>query len=250
MVSKTEKLDLIDLKINFQRYQFTRGLLSIPRYTGIVLHHMGAGRYTEDDRNPGYLVHQMHLRNGYSGIGYGGIVTQAGEYFTGRPWLKRGAHCAQRGYADRNSDFGLLWFGGLEDEPAADALFAIAKVLAWVCIDQGVPCNSGTIKGHRDWLPNQCPGNLYDFIPRLIGMASEIIDQVSRGYSLNTEKKKDHAMDIQPCEALMADGETRAALLIDGDSWVKVGDLRDSGTARLQNPPWDSVNKRVLFEQG
>jgi hypothetical protein len=166
---KQQQLENVGLKIRHSEYKFNRGLERVPSHPGVVLHHMGTGRFTGDLRHPGNIVHQMHLGNGWAGIGYHGIATQNGEYFTGRPYLNKGSHCP-----GRNEWFGLLWYGGTEDEPSLAARETLAKAIAWVAIDQGWKPSRQTIGFHGQTISTECPGNLKQWYNWIVDRAGVI----------------------------------------------------------------------------
>jgi hypothetical protein len=151
MVSKP-RLDIIH-----QEYVYANSLKPVSKHLGVVLHHMGAGSWGNDARNPGAVVHAMHRAQGWAGIGYHGIATQAGLYYTGRKYRHLGSHAG----ASANHLFGMLWFGGLKDDPTPEALDTIARAVAWLAIDNGFIIGPDTVTGHRDHLSTECPGKLY-----------------------------------------------------------------------------------------
>lgn len=229
MTSKEDKLSRIGLAIIRVAYTF-RSLTPVARHPGIIIHWMGPGRFSEDDRHPGHVVHSIHLQAGYSGIGYHGVVNQDGKYYTGRPYLNLGAHCADKatGY-NENEQFGLLWFGGNggngkpADVPTPEALETLAKVVAWVCLDQNIPCDRKHIKGHREHLSTACPGTLFDQLDKVVARAKQILQDVNKEPSL---AKLDTLRVVIETEK----GATEVAgFLLAGKSYVPAAELHRVG---------------------
>lgn len=226
MSNKPVQIERIGLDINHVQYAFNRPLSPVPRHPGVVLHHMGTGSFTGDtQRHPGRVVHDMHLRKGWAGIGYHGIATQQGRYYTGRTYRHTGSHA---GTNDGNRWFGLLWYGGLGDQPAEQALHTLAQAIAWVAIDNDFEPSAATVQGHRQHASTACPGNLFAHIPDLIRRAKHIISQVQ------THRAETPAAVVQgtlpppvqigTCRALI-DGMERDGLLINNRAYVLAADL-------------------------
>ncbi len=212
-------LDNIGLQINVKRYDFTR-LVPVSRHPGLVLHHMGSGTWANDTRDPGSVIHAMHRRNGWAGIGYHGIVTNDGTYYTGRPYRHSGSHSP-----GANTHFGLVWFGGLGDTPSAAALKTIAKVVAWVAIDNGFEPDSAGLTGHRDHIATECPGKLYPHLKPLRIRARQIIDDARRGpVPAAGGTLPAPPMQIATARAIV-NGQERQALLINGRGYIAAADL-------------------------
>lgn len=159
----------IGLNITTVQYSF-RSLVPIARHPGVILHHIGAGSTAPEPNNPGQIIHAQHLAQGWSGIGYHGVATQSGKYYTGRKYKHLGSHAV-----GHNDNFGLMWYGGLKDIPTPQALETLAKAIAWVALDNSFIPSTSTVKGHRDVNATECPGNLYKHIPDLIQRAKELM---------------------------------------------------------------------------
>ena len=69
-------------------------------------------------------IEAIHLANGWSGVGYHFIVSQAGEIFEGRGWDKIGAHCP-----GHNTDGLGIYIGVGGDQEASPAAKAAARWL-------------------------------------------------------------------------------------------------------------------------
>jgi hypothetical protein len=116
----------------------------------IVLHHAEASSATIEQ------IHQWHLANGWSGVGYNYYVRKDGSIYRGRPRDAIGAHCQ-----GHNSDsIGICAEGDYmrETMPEAQKQSIIALCIELLSIYPNVK-----IVGHRDLYPTQCPGNNYPF---------------------------------------------------------------------------------------
>ncbi len=110
----------------------------------IVLHHR-AGNGDVDS------IHNEHLKNGYSGIGYHFYVRKDGQVFQGRPIDKIGAHC--KGY--NNKTIGICFEGNFESEAMSDKqIKAGQKLISYV---KKIYPNI-SIKNHKDLFNTACPG--------------------------------------------------------------------------------------------
>lgn len=128
------------------------GTLAV-RYTTdfIVLHHAGA-------KGSVMVVHQSHLANGWSGIGYHFYVRQDGTIYEGRPIDKVGAHCVPQDCNKRS--VGVCFEGDFETETMSDAQLRAGKRLVRY-IKSIYP--SAVVKKHKDFDATACPGKNFPF---------------------------------------------------------------------------------------
>ena len=134
---------LAELKIGGQNLNFV-SFMDQRRFTSaIVVHHAGM-TYNGDMSLK--AIHDLHLGNGWAGIGYHFIVHQDGKIDRARPIDRIGAHA----YAHNRYTVGICMTGNF---------------------DIGVPTPTRqTIFGHRDLCDTSCPGyNFYPRLPELIG---------------------------------------------------------------------------------
>lgn len=132
----------------------------------IVIHHTGDP--TDDDLSA-EEIHQMHLNNGWAGIGYHFVIRKDGTIEEGRPMNCIGAHAEGENY----HTIGIHFSGNFEDaEPTDKQIESGAVLIAWLCDYYGIGCDKETVVGHRDLMATACPGeNLYAQIPTIIGKA-------------------------------------------------------------------------------
>ena len=123
----------------------------------IVVHHTAsAADITVED------IHQMHLGNGWAGIGYHVIIYPDGTAHEGRPIDCIGAHC----YEYNSHSIGVNLVGNFESYPPTDAqVETLRQALRWL-LDKYGPIEIG---GHREWNATACPGGfLADLLPEII----------------------------------------------------------------------------------
>lgn len=112
----------------------------------IVIHHTAsAADITVDD------IHQMHLNNGWTGIGYHIIIYADGTAHEGRPLDCIGAHC----YDYNSRSVGVNLVGNFENyPPTPEQIATLKEVLRW--LKDKYP--GAEIGGHREWNATACPG--------------------------------------------------------------------------------------------
>lgn len=127
-----------------------------------VLHHTA----TEGDTTA-EEIHQMHLNQGWSGIGYHFVILKNGTVQRGRPRGYIGAHAKGYNY----ESIGINIAGNFEtEEPTAEQIEAVAKLLSQLCEIYELEPSDQTIIGHRDLMATACPGqNLYDILSTIRG---------------------------------------------------------------------------------
>lgn len=120
--------------------------------------------------------------NGWRDIGYHYIVNRDANMiphvYDGRPDTLAGAHS---GTNAGNQFLGINVAYGM-DETVPDSMFIVlAQLIADLSKAYGFAINRQTVRGHREFLATQCPGDpLFARLDELIGMAN----------SLKSEKRK------------------------------------------------------------
>ncbi len=115
----------------------------------IILHHM-AGNGTAED------IHRIHIRNGWSGIGYHFLIRKDGSIYRGRPENCIGAHTS----GHNSNSIGVCFEGNFETDTMADAQFSAGVELLEYLLDKygDIP-----IKRHKDFNATACPGKNFPF---------------------------------------------------------------------------------------
>ena len=133
----------------------------------IVVHHIGMAN---NDDVSAETVHQWHLNNGWSGIGYHFIIRKDGTIEEGRPLGTIGAHV----YGENRHTVGINLVGNFENAVPTEAQKAsAARLIASLCtVYQLDPMWQSTVKGHRDLNATACPGrHLYAQLPDIVQQA-------------------------------------------------------------------------------
>ncbi|MFD7121894.1 N-acetylmuramoyl-L-alanine amidase, partial [Streptomyces sp. NPDC059922] len=126
--------------------------------TEFFVHYDGANHITRTGYAIPRAIEAEHFGNGWAGIGYNFVVSQAGEIFEGRGWTRQGAHCPGHNV----SGFGVQIAIGGDQEPSVAALAACRALYDEACRKTGRPLAK---RGHRDGIATQCPGTkLYAWV--------------------------------------------------------------------------------------
>lgn len=135
---------MIRININETNFKF-KGILSPRNRTEyIVLHHRAGDGNVES-------IHNQHLNNGYSGIGYHFYIRKDGSVFRGRPINTIGAHCLNYNY----NSVGVCFEGNFENEE-----MSVLQLNAGVEIVNYLKSlyPNAAIVGHKELINTACPG--------------------------------------------------------------------------------------------
>lgn len=116
----------------------------------LVLHHTECNGWTVE------RLHQLHLNNGWIGIGYHYYVRKNGTIYKGRPDYTRGAHCKG---ANTNS-LGISFEGcynSIDKEMPKAQFDAGIELIRYLKSKYG----NMPIKGHREVGSSDCPGKYF-----------------------------------------------------------------------------------------
>ena len=153
------------------------------RTDAIVIHHIGN---TNRDVTAAE-VHQWHIGNGWSGIGYHYLVRKDGTIERGRPLGTVGGHC----YGENSHTVGINIVGDFEaNYPTSAQMESAGRLVASICRVYGLlPGNS--VFGHRDFGGTVCPGRiLYGMLPEIVQKAEECFGAVAKNSSPKEETGK------------------------------------------------------------
>ena len=132
--------------------------------TGICFHYFGADYGNVEPSID--TIRKIHQQRGYSDIGYHLVIYKSGKVEKGRDLKFIGAH--SQGIANHTS-IGIL----VIDDLKRNINDAQKKTMIDVCFDLMKTSKYGNfpniksenIKGHRDYLPTQCPGDeIYKYL--------------------------------------------------------------------------------------
>ncbi|MGL4450813.1 MAG: N-acetylmuramoyl-L-alanine amidase [Sarcina sp.] len=118
----------------------------------LVLHHIEASR--PGQTIPVTDVHQWHLANGWTGIGYHFYITKTGKVYRGRPENAIGAHA--KNFNKDSVSIAVEGKYGIESMPAIQRS-AVEKLGGYLRSKYSIE----NIKGHGELMPTSCPGGKY-----------------------------------------------------------------------------------------
>ena len=166
----TEVQDFDELEIGSYGLEF-KDDMDVREGTGaIVIHHAGLTKDIDIDVPS---IHDMHLGNGWSGIGYHFVIHKDGTIEEGRPLPYKGAHS----YKNNEYTVGICMTGNYNlAYPPFEQTLAVEKLTAALCKKYNIPPEDYTIFGHRDLNDTSCPGNkFYPYLPQLIQNLKEVL---------------------------------------------------------------------------
>lgn len=127
--------------------------VSLSERTEFFVHHDGDTPITRTGNAIPRAIDSQHHNQGWSGIGYNFVVSQAGEVFEGRGWNLQGAHCPNH----NRSGFGVQVAIGGDQEPTQEALRKVVELYNEACRRTG---RTLAKKGHKDGFATECPGDI------------------------------------------------------------------------------------------
>jgi len=116
----------------------------------IIWHHAAAKDISADQ------IHALHIRNGWSGIGYHFFVDKQGRIYRGRPLWAMGAHAR-----DYNDSIGICAEGAYHVEKTMPAKQLGALQELHDHLHSAYP--KATDKKHSDVNATACPGKFYPY---------------------------------------------------------------------------------------
>lgn len=134
-----------ELTINEIDYKWGDNLVEGNKPTGLVLHHTASTTISPE------AINDMHIQEGWGGIGYHFYIRKDGTIYRGRPENIIGAHAIGR---NKNS-IGICLEGNFENEVPTDAQ---KNSLVKISTDMIIKYNLEDILGHRDVYQTLCPG--------------------------------------------------------------------------------------------
>lgn len=138
------------MQINEVAYAWAGTLTKRRATRRIILHHAAAVTCTPQQ------VHQWHLANGWSGIGYHFFVRKDGRVYRGRPEDAVGAHAGNNNY----DSIGVCFEGSFDKEQMPEAQRrAGMELVAYLKQKYGI----STVQKHSDVNATGCPGGNFPF---------------------------------------------------------------------------------------
>ncbi|MGD6762034.1 peptidoglycan-binding protein [Streptomyces sp. BH097] len=132
--------------------------VSLASRTEFFVHYDGGNHITRTGAAIPRAIDAEHQAQGWAGIGYNFVVSQAGEIFEGRGWNRQGAHCPNHNV----TGFGVQIAIGGDQEPTEAALAACRALYDEACKKTG---RTLARRGHKDGFATACPGTaLYAWV--------------------------------------------------------------------------------------
>ena len=161
---------LDELEIGKVNLDFTSDM-DVREGTGaVVIHHAGLSKDVDIDVPS---IHDMHLGNGWAGIGYHFVVHKDGFIEQARPLKYVGAHA----YQNNKYTVGICMTGNYNlAYPPFEQAFAVEQLTAALCKNYKIKPSDCTIFGHRDLNDTSCPGDkFYPYLPQLIKNVKKVL---------------------------------------------------------------------------
>lgn len=150
------------MKIIEETYNWARPLTDRAVTTHLILHHAAAESATAQQ------IHEEHLKNGWSGIGYHYYVRKDGSIYRGRPENKLGAHCKGM----NSCSLGVCFEGNFMTDIMGDAQLGAGRELIADILGRYPGLTTGR---HSEYFPTACPGTNFPF-DRLVSAAVDADD--------------------------------------------------------------------------
>lgn len=132
-----------------EKYKWSGGLVNRTDTKYIVLHHRAGSGDVQS-------IHQTHLANGWSGIGYHFYVRKKGTIYRGRPLYSVGAHCLGR----NGISIGVCFEGNFQSEVMPEEqIKAGCELIGY--LKKMYP--DAEIKKHSELVSTSCPGKNFPF---------------------------------------------------------------------------------------
>lgn len=214
------------MQINEVNYKWKGRLTQRSRTEMIVLHHAAAKSCTPQQ------IHQWHLGNGWSGIGYHFFIRKDGQIYRGRPENVIGAHATNH----NSNSIGICFEGDYGVEIMPKAQLEAGKELVAYLKDK---YNITKVKGHRDLMATACPGKNFPF--------NEIANASKSSNVTVTNTKENLVLAFQ--KAAMADDKTLLSKYgADGDYGNETKEAMQKCIVK-QRPTYQFINCTKLAQR-
>lgn len=140
------------ITIQKETYNWNGELVQRPETSYLVLHHAESSNSATC-----HDFHQLHLSNGWSGIGYHFVVDRNGTIHTGRPIDAEGAHVGDNNMNSKS--IGICAVGNYDSDQNMpnEQLTSIVNLCKWLL----TVYPNAAIKGHKEVGNSNCPGKYY-----------------------------------------------------------------------------------------
>ena len=138
------------MKLNEKTYSW-KGVLKKRKKTDyIIIHHAAAASMSADD------IHRVHIKKGWTGIGYHFYIRKDGNVYYGRPIDTVGAHCENY----NSVSIGVCFEGNFEND-SMNSIQKNAGNKLLTYLKKVYP--NAQIKRHKDFNATLCPGKNLPF---------------------------------------------------------------------------------------
>lgn len=164
------------MKIQETNLQFREDIFKRGETKLIVVHHTASTRDMTVQE-----IHELHLNQGWAGMGYHFYINKNGDVFRGRPEEMIGSHALNY----NSSSVGVCLSGNFEEEqPTKEQLTSLAELLKYL----KAKYSSARIVGHKDLNATACPGkNLYSQLGSVIANAISPKDEYVKVFLTNNK---------------------------------------------------------------
>ena len=201
------------MQIKETKLSFKSGMKQRNKTNRFIIHHTASADV------PASTIHQWHLNQGWSGIGYHFVIRANGAIERGRPEWAIGSHSGPAGNGD---SIGIVLTGNFETgKPTA----AQIESLVWLLKDYLQPkYGQLTVIGHKDVMATACPGRNFPW------------DELRK-------RLEDDEMAVET--KIMVNGQVLTGYILkDNRSYAPVRALAEALGAKVD---WDDKTKTVII---
>ena len=202
------------MQIKETKLSFKSGMKQRNKTNRFIIHHSASQDV------PASTIHQWHLNQGWSGIGYHFVIRQNGDIERGRAENLIGAHAGEKGNPD---SIGIVLTGNFETGKPTTAQM---DSLVWL-LTQYLEPKYGKLQviGHKDVMATACPGRNFPW--------AELRERLEEDDEMAVETK------------IKVNGQVLTGYILkDNRSYAPVRALAEALGAKVD---WDDQTKTVII---
>lgn len=140
------------MEIKKANLKFTKALTKRKKTTKIIIH---CSATKEGKAFSVESIHNMHLKNGWAGIGYNYYIDLNGNIWEGRPVDCVGSHTTNK----NSISVGICYCGGLDKngKPKDTRTPKQLAAMIWLCRMLHAKYPNATFHGHKEFANKACP---------------------------------------------------------------------------------------------
>lgn len=159
-------------KLNIQEvyYTWNEALEYKNKPKRLIIHH------TSDTGKTPERMNEVHIENGWAGIGYHFYIRSDGTIYRGRPEEAIGAHAKK----NNNNSLGIALEGNFEKTSPTEAQM---ESLVKLSVDMIIKYNLSEVVGHRDVYDTLCPGenlSIHNLNEKIINEFMKINEEIKK----------------------------------------------------------------------